>query len=187
MRDHHRRWHRRWQLSWVCLLPAAFVVVGSSACVVEVAGVAAPPPRTHFEENDPAVVYSGAWHDYAGDGMSGGVARLGMERRANVVFTFTGTGVSWNGYRDELSGIAAVYVDGKLVERVDTYASPARPASLVWSIDGLSDGTHRLTIEAEGEHNPRAGAAWIWIDGFDVRRGGAGRVALAARDLHSGS
>ncbi len=46
-----------------------------------------------------------------------------MIQGCQATFTFTGTTVSWIGYRDQWSGIALVYVDGVLNATLDTYAA----------------------------------------------------------------
>src|SRR5262249_2536084 len=38
--------------------------------------------------------------------------------------------------------------------------------STLYSITGLTPGTHTLTIEATGTHNSSSGGSWIWVDGF---------------------
>jgi hypothetical protein len=78
--------------------------------------------------------------------------------------------VSWIGYRDEWSGIADVLLDGRLRGTVDTFSSPARAQAVVFTIDGLSEGTHRLTIQPTGRRRPASGGAWIWVDAFSIAR-----------------
>ena len=87
---------------------------------------------------------------------------------AAIAFDFTGTGVSWIGYRDAWSGIAAVYLDGVFQAEVDTYASPGRAQSVIYAVKGLPLGSHNVTVEVTGHQNPASGGAWVWVDAFDV-------------------
>lgn len=125
---------------------------------------------TRFALDDDALTWSGAWSTNRLAVHSGGVARLSMEPSSRVSLVFTGTGVSWIGYRDEWSGIADVVLDGRLRTTVDTYSSPARAQAVVFTIDGLSEGTHRLTIQPTGRRRPASGGAWIWVDAFSISR-----------------
>jgi len=67
--------------------------------------------------------------------MSGGTAGLAMDSNSSATVTFTGTGITWVGYRDQWSGIAKVYVDGVLrTEAVDTYMEAQQAQSPAWKI-----------------------------------------------------
>jgi hypothetical protein len=111
------------------------------------------------------------WFPNSGAFNSGGSAALTMATGAKVNFAFSGTGVSWIGYRDEWSGIANVYVDGALKATVDTYASPGKAQAAVYSVSGLAAGNHTLTIAITGTKNASSASAWVWIDAFDVATG----------------
>jgi hypothetical protein len=99
---------------------------------------------------------------------SGGTALLSMSSGATAKLTFTGTAVSWIGYRDEWSGIARVLLDGKFIANVDTYLTPAHAQAVSYSIRNLSSGQHTLTIQVTGKKNNSSGGSWVWIDAFDV-------------------
>ncbi|PYV01234.1 MAG: hypothetical protein DMG10_18295, partial [Acidobacteria bacterium] len=90
---------------------------------------------------------------------SGGSAALAMDGGSKATFAFTGTGVTWKGYRDEWSGIAKVYVDGVLKSTVDTYVSPPEAQTPIYSITGLTQASHTLTIEVTQTHNSSSGGA----------------------------
>jgi len=123
------------------------------------------------EQEDPSATWTGSWSTNHLPAHSGHSARLSMEPSSRVDFSFTGTGVRWLGYRDEWSGIAEVYLDGRLRATVDTYAKPARPQVEIYAIDGLRDGPHTLTIQPTGRHATASGGAWIWVDAFSILRG----------------
>lgn len=121
-----------------------------------------------FEEDDPAVTWSGPWSSNRLATNSGGSARLAMEAGARASFAFTGTGVSWIGYRDEWCGIAKVSVDGELQGTVDTYSTPAKAQATLYAVTGLGSGVHTLSIEATGTHNAASAGSWVWVDAFSV-------------------
>lgn len=125
------------------------------------------------EDDSTAVSYSCPagmrWHTVTNESLySGGSASSSMDKGCRARFSFTGTGVDWIGYADEWSGIADVYLDGSLVARVDTYSSPARPQSVLYSARGLASDVHMLEIEVTGSRSAASGGDWITADAFDV-------------------
>jgi hypothetical protein len=121
-----------------------------------------------YEQNDPAVQLTGTWFPNNAAFNSGGSAILAMDKGSQATFTFTGAGVQWIGYRDSWSGIAQVYLDGVLKGTVDTCSTNAQPQAVVYSLSGLSNAGHTLTIMATGAHNAVSSGAWIWVDAFSV-------------------
>ena len=139
-------------------------------------GIAATAGR--IEQNNPALLYTGIWYSNTNKEHSSGNAVLAVDASSRASINFSGTGITWNAYRDEWSGIAKVYLDGVLGAPVDTYLSPSQAQSPAYSINGLPSGSHSLTIEASGTHNARSGGSWIWIDAFDVP--GNGTVSVSS-------
>ena len=121
-----------------------------------------------YEQNNPAVQLTGNWYPNSGAFNSGGSAVLAMDQGSQARFTFTGTGVQWIGFRDAWSGIAQVYVDGVLEGLIDTYSAEQQAQAVVYSISGLSNASHSLTIVVTGTRNANSGGAWVWVDAFDV-------------------
>ena len=121
-----------------------------------------------IEENNPALTFTGRWFSHAGSDHSGGGAVLATDAGSRATITFNGTGVSWDAFRDEWSGVARIYVDGELKATVDNYLSPSQAHAVPYSIDGLPAGTHTFTIEATGTRNESAKGSWVWLDSFDV-------------------
>ena len=83
-------------------------------------------------------------------------------------FTFTGSSVSWIGFRDEWSGIARVSIDGVVRAEIDTYAQLSAARSRIYTLTGLSPGPHTLAIEPTGRWNPASVGLWVWIDAFEI-------------------
>jgi hypothetical protein len=149
----------------------AFDVIGSGPAPSPTAPpTTTPPPTTgRLEENDAAVSYAGGnWYQNGLALHSGGRAVLSMDAGARVSLSFSGSGARFIGYRDEWSGIARVYVDGVLASVVDTYASPAQPQAVVFSIAGLANGPHTLTVEVTNTRSAASGGTWVWVDAFEV-------------------
>jgi len=123
-------------------------------------------PGTRFQENDPALAYSGAWfHGNVNRTWSEGAASTSATAGARVTFTFTGTSVSWIGCRKLSTGLANVHLDGVFVEQINTYTPTPIEGyqNTVFRADGLATGTHTLTIESASS------GGFIVVDAFDVR------------------
>jgi hypothetical protein len=89
-----------------------------------------------------------------------------MDAGSAATFNFSGTSATWVGYRDEWSGIATIRVDGVVKGTVDTYSSPQQSQAVLYSVSGLPNGHHTLTIEATGTRNGASAGSWIWVDAF---------------------
>ena len=118
------------------------------------------------EQTDPALTYSGKWFPVTNSAMSGGTAVESTDMPSIVTLTFMGDGVQWIGYRDSLSGIAKVYLDGDLAQTVDTYSPTIMSQAVLFSADKLKPGknTHTITIEVTGTHNATSTGSWVWVD-----------------------
>jgi hypothetical protein len=131
-----------------------------------------PPAGTRFEESDAAVSVSAGWtQSDSGFGWSGGAARQSAVTGAQAAFTFTGTSVRWIGNRNVRSGIALVRVDAGPALEVDLFARSEEIHTPVITLNGLSLGTHTLTIEVTGRRNPdpEAVSSVVVVDAFEVQ------------------
>jgi hypothetical protein len=147
------------------------IVVGSTGTTPPPSPPPSPTPTTtvvRYEQNNPAVKYTGTWYPNSGAFNSGGSATMAMDALSQAKFTFTGTGVKWIGYRDQWSGIAKVYVDGVLKATIDTYSASAEAQASEYSVSGLSNAAHTLTIVVTGQHDSESSEDWVWVDAFDV-------------------
>jgi hypothetical protein len=91
-----------------------------------------------------------------------------QEAGARAVFHFTGTAVSWIGYRDASSGIARISIDGVVRADLDTFAFAPAAQAIVYTLSALPPGEHTLSVEATGTRHPLSGGDWIWVDAFDT-------------------
>ena len=136
--------------------------------VVDAFDVITSGPRR--QETDPAIIYTAGWlqgnrdHPY-----SEGTAALSTVPGDQAAFTFTGTSVSWIGYRGPQAGIARVILDGNVVaDSLDMYAPKDASQNTVFTLPGLAAGSHTLTIEVTGSKNAASTGAAIVVDAFDV-------------------
>jgi hypothetical protein len=132
---------------------------------------AAAQSSARYEENSPAIAYSNGWLQEATMGWSGGTAVYAVwtwDLQATATFSFTGTGVSWIGYRGKYGGYVLVYLDGALVSMIDTWAATEQVSVPVYSINGLAPGPHTLKVELTGVRHPLALASETAVDAFDV-------------------
>lgn len=83
---------------------------------------------------------------------------------------FSGTGATWIGFRDAWSGIASVRVDGVLKGTLDSYSPSEQAQTILYTVGGLRNGPHTLTIEVTGTHSAASAGSWIWVDAFAVTR-----------------
>ena len=129
-----------------------------------------PSAGARVEESDAAVSLSAGWTQSSPRyGWSAGAARQSTVAGALASFTFTGTSVTWIGGRNRSGGIALARVDAGAGKEVDLFARPNEIRTPVITIDGLSDGTHTLTIEVTGRQNPAADSNVVVVDAFDVQ------------------
>lgn len=129
---------------------------------------ATPTTVTRYEQSNPAVQYTGTWNPNSGGFNSGGSATLAMDAGSQAAFIFTGTGVNWIGYRDQWSGIAQVYLDGVMKATIDTFSAGAQAQAVLYSVSGLGNAAHKLTIMVTGTRDASSQGNWVWVDAFDV-------------------
>jgi len=147
----------------------------SSPVTVTVSNAPPPPPPSaakRFEESDSAVSLSTGWIQSDPDrdwfAWSGGRSVYSVVPGAQATFTFTGTSVTWIGYRSVDSAIARVFVDGAFVADVDLFARRDESSARIFSVKGLSNGSHALTIQVTGLKNPESQGNFVVVDAFDV-------------------
>jgi len=131
-------------------------------------GTIASGSTTRIEETSAAVTYTGSWYRNANGVHSGGSANGAMDLTSTATLSFTGNSVSFILYTDEWSGYAAISVDGVHKAEIDTYANPAKARANVYTVSGLTDGAHTVSIRPSGQKNVASGGLWIWVDAFDL-------------------
>jgi len=126
---------------------------------------------TRIEETDSAITYSGTWmqgnRGRAWSGGSAAVANLTAEH-AQATVRFSGTGVTWIGFRGPQAGIANVYLDGTQVATMDLFESVEHVQAVAYKVTGLAPGPHTLIVEATGSRNPLSTDPFVVIDAFII-------------------
>jgi len=136
-----------------------------------------------LEEDDASIIYTGDWYSNGTLAHSGGSAALTNARGATATLSFTGTGITWIGVLDPWSGFANAFVDSTMYV-VDTYGSNTLYQTKLFSVQGLTDGPHTLSIEVTHTRDGNGMGSWVFIDAFEVSNGSGipgGVVALPGR------
>jgi hypothetical protein len=167
-------------LAQATLFSAADLAPGTHALRIEVTGTHNPQSAGNWlwvdgfeavartEQHGAAVTYTGSWETDTAGPHSGGSAVRARESGARASFRFTGTAVSWVGYRNGVSGIARVRIDEAIRAEIDTYAPVPAADAVVYTLRGLPPGEHVLALEATGRRHPLSGGDWIWVDAFET-------------------
>jgi hypothetical protein len=143
-------------------------LIGLSMAIPPEAVVSAQT-TTRVENTSTSVTYSGTWELSNTDRTwSGGTAAVSTAALARATLAFTGTRVSWIGFRGPQAGIARVFLDGALKATVDTFANEEQLQAPLFTSAVLSDASHALAIEITGGRNANAVNNYIVIDYFDV-------------------
>jgi hypothetical protein len=148
------------------------------------------PTATRFEDTDPSIAYtpglpaSGqppAWdHGSRSRTWSNVTASFNRSAGARAIFRFSGTSVTWIGFRAFWAGIANVYLDDVFVGEIDLFLPPCTAeqriqgcvdeevAVPVFAAAALAPGNHVLQVEVTGRKNSAAVDYAVVVDAFDV-------------------
>lgn len=131
---------------------------------------AQPQQAGRVEETNAAVTLSPGWTQTtpAWYAWSGGAAVQSVVPGATATYTFTGTSVTWIGLRSYFSGIALVTIDNGTAVPVDLFAHNVEINSPVYSVYGLSAGSHTLTIAVTSNQNVGSQGNAVVVDAFVV-------------------
>jgi lysozyme len=124
---------------------------------------------TDLEQGSVPIAYERprAWQFFGHGGGSGGRVAASGEAGADAEFTFRGTGVVWDTVRGPNHGLAQIWVDGRYVRTVDTYAR-VRTAGIAPRVTGLERGIHTVRIVVLGESREESSGTIVAVDGFSV-------------------
>ncbi len=133
---------------------------------------------------DPRLQYSGKWYRMETPDRYGARTEMCAEEKgASVTIRFRGTGIVWYGSADVNYGLADLSLDGKpagrISQKVDGVDFPGsaegfdrRDHIAVWSVSGLDDAEHTLTVTAAGACAPDAKGNLIALECFYILRKG---------------
>jgi len=123
-----------------------------------------------YQESSSRISYHGRWVTARSTSYLGGKARSTKVAGAKASLKFSGKAVMWVGSVGPTRGKAKVYIDGKLVKTVNTWASHFRPARVLFQKSWSAIGTHRISIVASGTPGHRT----VTLDAFAVRLAATG-------------
>ncbi len=175
---------------WLLAAPTSFLVLpGESRSVTVYADTSAPAggtleihsddpltpmvvvpvaveAQTWFEDDDPAVDYTGPWQPYTNPACSDGHLKYSNTPGSWCTLDFYGTGITWSTATGPMMGQARVYLDGGYAAQVDLY----RPALGLTPLGrtGLASGWHTLAIVVGPEKNPSSTDYIVAVDAFEV-------------------
>jgi hypothetical protein len=122
--------------------------------------------QTWFEEDDPAIHFTGRWSTgsdptYSGDGM------VYSERNgARLTFTFSGTGIRWYTATGPDMGTALLRVDGDRAIRVNLHGDEFALTAIEHT--GLPEGRHTVRVLVAGRRGPAGRTARVVLDALEV-------------------
>jgi len=129
-----------------------------------------PPGAKSYDSSSPLVHYTGEWNKV----FSGAYTQKTVSTsaaNAAISFTFTGTGIEWFGNCDKKHGIANVYIDGMLRQRVDAHCDkPLEQQRKFWDFD-LAYGGHTIKIVNTAKRPGADKPTMCDLDAFVVTRG----------------
>ncbi len=149
-----------------CLL--AFVFTGSYAHSMSptafVGGMGFAAASVH-DDRDPAISYVGSWIQNTEANRYGGTQSCSRYSGDTATFSFTGTQISYVYAKQDNLGVAAIAIDGKLVDSLDEY-SAVKIDNQITTYSGLTNGPHTIAITALGTKNSQSSDSYVVIDGF---------------------
>jgi hypothetical protein len=130
-----------------------------------------PDGAVSYDSSSPLVHYKGKWADSYSPRFIGGSSRKTTEHGTSFSIYFTGTGVEWFGCTGPRYGVAEVYVDGRLEQRVDVRAPKKHYQQRLYWLFGLPDARHMLTVVHAAADGERRRYTVIDVDAIVVYKG----------------
>ncbi|KAJ7286106.1 copper radical oxidase [Mycena rebaudengoi] len=131
-----------------------------------------PPGAKSYDSASPFVHCSGPWTELFSSIYVDKSLRQTSHKGASCSFTFTGTGIEWFGNTGKDHGIAEVYMDGRLAQRVDAWSKDSlKKQRIFWKFD-LPYGKHTLKIvNTAARPGSMERKCAISVDAFVVTKG----------------
>lgn len=115
---------------------------------------------------------STGWNPQTGSSYINGQNTWSNEANAEFTYTFDGTKVYLMGTKDPGHGSADVYIDGQLVETINTNATSRSTGTKIFESADLTDGHHTLRVVAKTRAAIGVEAAYV------INNGGVGMIEL---------
>ena len=113
-------------------------------------------------ESGAAMKYTGSWPLVTSPAYIGGKAKYSKVTGATATLTFKGTRVAWLSQKGPSSGVARIYINGKLKATIDLYSPTTLDKQVVWQHGWTSGTTKTLRVVVVGT----PGRPKILIDQF---------------------
>ncbi len=126
------------------------------------------------QESSQRITYRGGWQVARHPGYLGGKVRTSEESRAKARLVFNGSAIAWIGPVGPTRGKAAVYIDGRLVDTVNTHARSFKPSKLLFQRAWKRERSHSIAIVVKGTK----GHPTVAVDAFVVRTGDGDRESV---------
>ena len=117
------------------------------------------PAMTYFWDRDVSAASGQA---------SGGSYDGSRDVGAQSSFTFMGTQVAFVGRKAPTGGKADLFLDGVKKTTLDFYSATPVWKPVMWSVSGLPDKLHRVTLRVLAPASATPTRAWTWVDAFKV-------------------
>lgn len=115
---------------------------------------------------------STGWNPQTGSSYINGQNTWSNKANAEFTYTFDGTKVYLMGTKDPGHGSADVYIDGQLVETINTNATSRSTGTKIFESADLTDGHHTLRVVARTSAAIGVEAAYV------INNGGVGMIEL---------
>lgn len=115
---------------------------------------------------------STGWNPQTGSSYINGQNKWSNMANAEFTYTFDGTKVYLMGTKDPGHGSADVYIDGQLVETINTNATSRSTGTKIFESADLTDGHHTLRVVAKTSAAIGVEAAYV------INNGGVGMIEL---------
>ena len=116
-----------------------------------------------------AIAYGSNWGTATGVGdLYEGTAHWNSTAGSTATLTFTGTGAVIYGVKDVDQGIVTFAVDGGTARSVDDYSAHRVPGASLFTVSGLTSGSHTITITVTGTKNSSSSNDIIALDSATV-------------------
>jgi hypothetical protein len=142
---------------------------GSSTTVKVTSTTGTTIKAVRYEQNDPHIVYAGAWKTSTNSKASGGSIKYVDAKGGKVTITFEGTHLALIAKTSSQYGKASITLDGKKLGTIDLYSRDATFQKKVWGTGNLKLGTHTVVIAWTGTKRAAAQDTNINIDCVLVR------------------
>lgn len=127
----------------------------------------APDPDDHLVDDDnAAITYSGTWGTWEGNPGYFGTEHYSETAGSDAIFIFTGSKVTYYGFKRNDLGFAEILLDGQSVGTVDCYNSSGLYFEPLYESPELPYAQHTLAVRVTGQKAAQSSGTEIIVDAF---------------------